>query len=109
MKGHGGHVADAPLLRGRSAGGLDAAEEQRAEAVAAVQRAVAAAPDVGDAAPVDELVPAARRDEHVPGARAGQRVPQAAETVGVGGARDPPVAERELERGVLAVDAPRAS
>ena len=55
---------------GSGSGSVDAAEDERAERVAGVQRAVAAAADVRLAAPVDELVAGARREQHLARGRA---------------------------------------
>ena len=72
------HCSRSPAV-GRPA----ADEEQRAERVAAVQRAVAAAAGVGHAAPVDRLVAERQGDDEVAGVRRAQRRVDAGERVRV--------------------------
>src|SRR3954468_1052647 len=60
---HRRDVADRPAPAPVAVGRLDAAERERAERVAAVQRAVASAADVVDVAPVRELPSRRRREQ----------------------------------------------
>ena len=82
----------------RRAGSVDAGEDERAERVAAVQRAVRAAADVVGAAPVEELVAGRRGEQHVARRRAVERRPHARERVGVG------VAERKTPSSIARVE-----
>ena len=87
------------LLLGR----VDAAEQQHALRVVAVQRAVAAAADVVRPAPVDELVAELGRRQHVAGVRALERRPEPVQARPGRCRRPGPATAR------LAVDAPAAA
>ena len=75
--------------RSRGAPRAAADEEQRPEAVAAVQRAVAAAAGVAGPAPVDRLVAGRERDDEVAGVRRGERREDPRQRVGVPVAAQP--------------------
>src|SRR4051812_29705037 len=104
-----GRIGDRPLLALVARLRAGAAEDQRAERIAAMQRTVAAAADVVEAAPVDELVTGRGRHEQVAGGRAGERRPQALERVRVAAARDALIVRVELERALVALDRPAAA
>src|SRR5215207_8607083 len=103
-----GDVLQRPLLADLVGPRIEAAEQQRPERVARVQRAMAAAGTVRHPAPVDELVVAGRRDQNLAGVRGAERRPQPSEPVGVGVADQAAVARVERERAEVAVEVPTA-